>query len=474
MSIRNIHVFEDILATFKKPATLAPFSKESWTRLDDYKPISDGVGLKPQYSKYRVVVITPVKEITAYEVIDGSEFRDFENLNFAETSIRILITAGTYLHDLFPYRDQLVVVRERFPLQEVGETHDTRQPIDVQRFKAVLLDEASELVQADATRHTERSLGDQNLRMVRMQLINQVAEQLRMMSFGETFRNHPPFNIIRTKLTNYLVGKVKVSVPRPPVGIDIVPPDVTQVRGVTMIPPGTPVMHLPKYIQQHEGGVYNSGVGCYYQDRHIYVYPLYDLTRIDNCTRPLTILSVPKTEMTSVERTYQVEGRHLFILTTGDVRYEDPKLRRNLNEGNGRRYAKASNLFEGYDVKSNRGLYDRQKNSNEFLFEESRDGMQYSKILGDGFTDNHANARSAVAKQKGTYAQVLWENSDPYLVYPGMAVELLYVRDRAVVRVRGVVLSAEDQIEPVGTIAKVTRHKTNTALTLFLEQTERS
>jgi hypothetical protein len=119
-------------------------------------------------------------------------------------------------------------------------------------------------------------------------------------------------------------------------------------------------------------------------------------------------------------------------------------------------------------------VYDRQKNSNEFLFEESRDGMQYSKILGDGFTDNHANARSAVAKQKGTYAQVLWENSDPYLVYPGMAVELLYIRDRAVVRVRGVVLSAEDEIVPVGTIAKVTRHKTNTALTLFLEQTERS
>ena len=57
---------------------------------------------------------------------------------------------------------------------------------------------------------------------------------------------------------------------------------------------------------------------------------------------------------------------------------------------------------------------------------------------------------------------------------PGMGVELLYIRNGKVIRVRGVVLTAEDQIVPVGTIAKVTRHKTNTALTLFLEQTERN
>lgn len=474
MSIRDVHVFEDILATFQKPATLASFSKESWTRLDDYKPISDGQGLKPQHSKYRVTIITPVKEIRAFEVIDGSELRDFESSNFAQTSIRVLLTAGVYNHEIFPYRDRLVVVRERVPLQEIGETHDTRQPIDVQRFKAVLLDEASELMEADASRNTNPSLGDQNLRIVRMQLINQVAEQLRCMTFGETFRNHPPFNIIRTKLTNYILGKVKVSVPRPPVGIDIVEPDVKAVRPITIIPPSTPVMHLPRYIQENEGGLYNSGVGCYYQDRHLWVYPLYDLTRIDKCTRPLTILSVPKTEMTSVERTYQIEGRHLFVLAMGDVKYQDPKLRQNLNQGNGRRYTKASSLFDGYDVQNNRGTFDRKKNSNEFLFEESRDGMQYTTIHGGGFTDNHANARTPLARQKGTYAQVLWENSDPYLVYPGMGVELLYIRNGKVIRVRGVVLSAEDQIVPVGTIAKVTRHKTNTALTLFLEQTERN
>lgn len=473
MSIRNVQVFEDVLETFKRPATLAPFSKESWTRLDDYKEISDGIGLKPQYSKYRVVIVTPAKEIPVYEVIDGSEVRDFENNNFAETSIRVMLTNGTYDHDVYPFRDQLIVVRERVPLREVGETNDTRQPIDVQRFRAVLLDEASQLMEAAASRATERSVGDQTLRFVKMQLINQVAEQMRTMTFGDTFRNHPPYNIIRTILTNYIVSKVKVSVPRPPVGIDIVDADVTTVRPITFIPPNTPVMHLPKHIQNHEGGFYNSGVGCYYQDRHVFVFPLYDLTRIDRCTRPLTILSVPQTEMPSVERTYQIEGRHLFILTTGEVKYTDPKYRQNLNRGNGRRYTHADKLFEGlYENANNRGIADRKKNSNEFLFEESLDGQQYTTVQGDGFTTNHANVRAELAKQKGTYAQVLWENSDPYLVYPGMSVELLYIRSGAVVRVRGVVLRAHDEIVPVGTIGKLIRHKTNTALTLFLEQAE--
>ena len=112
----------------------------------------------------------------------------------------------------------------------------------------------------------------------------------------------------------------------------------------------------------------------------------------------------------------------------------------------------------------------RGANVSEFLSSSRPNGKNNVQISDQPITANPFAEYSKLSRREGSLLSLVWENSQPSAVFPGMMVKLLYLEEDEIKTTFGVMLKAHHYVSMVGEGMTSERHKTNSALSVFVQK----
>lgn len=429
-------------------------------------------GVKPVHATWGAQFHVNGQTYNALKVLSIDTVADYEG-NYSDVIIaELVVMPGTFWKRVYPYMDAVEVTLIKTPLQETGDSVDQNRALQSERYKAILHTTGGSpfLENTGMNEASEEALNITDLLTVTVELMSQALYQVNMITSGVTLRNCTVERALKAVLTKES-QRVQVDNQRLIKGVNMVPANNDKQRDHVHIPQGMPLAHIPAWIHEQCGGVYSAGFGYYLQNGYWYVYPMFDPARQNPQGTMLTIVNVPKNKMPSVERTYRQDGDNLTILSTGEVRFKDDSNIRQLNEGNGARWADADKIMTGFAiVEKNIATVSRGANNTEVVTKQRPDGLNNAPVSANAITANPFVEYSKLAKREGSVMGLMWQNSDPRLIAPGMIATILYLDDTQVKTVQGVILKAHHNTALQGEGLTQGRHMTNSSLSVFVKR----
>lgn len=429
-------------------------------------------GSKPVHYYLEAKLHSPAGIVDVIAVRDFTVKRDYLTKAFDIREITVQVNEGQYEKYIVPYKDQIEMTVSKIPLMESGKVVDVNNDKETYRYRAVLFNAKSSILEGNNPQlQDERVSQIAVVSDVRLQLMDLVVEQMRLITVGGIFRKVLTIDVIRTLLGKY---SRTVSLPETSytcLGVDIAPNHSETVREHVVVPHLTPLFDMPGYIHKRCGGVYAGGFGVYYQDNMWYVYPPFDVTRYDKTERTLTILNVPKNRMPQPERSYRITPTQIVALCTDDVKHIDKSEEMQLNQGNGVRFAHASSMFNGFGkTGGNKFKVERGKNISEFVYENRSTGVNILKESENRITDNSLYEYGNIAARTGSFLMITWEGSIAKFVYPGMPTRLMFLENGVVNQILGTVVDIQTYSVPVTKGFVEIRFMEKSVLTLFINR----
>lgn len=405
------------------------------------------------------------------KVLSINVFRNYEKNIGDEVILEAMIPLGLYSKIIYPNRNILEITLTRNPLSEVTNVVLVNNKVETERYKAVLI--LNGLVSTEGTekgKMSRESLDLQNIVNIKFQLFNKSLETLRLITIGGIFRKINAESVIRAVLTNESL-RIKINGKNAIDSVDIIKTNNEEIKEHIVIPQGTKLISIPTFIQEKCGGVYSSGIGTYLQHKTWYVYPLYDTTKLNKALRTLTIIKVPMHRYSGIERTYREEDGSVFILATSESIFTDDASTAFMDDGNGVRLADA-NKFMGNEaiVGNNKAFMNRGTLNSEYIIKQKDDNFNNVQLSKTDITSNPYNDYSALTSKDGGLFQLLWENSNPGLLFPGMKVKILYLDDRDIIELHGVLLATQGYTQLAGVGLTINRHITTTQLSVIVNK----
>lgn len=433
-------------------------------------------GPKPVHYSWRLTVIVNNKKFDAMKVTSVVLRREYDNQYGDEIMVEVMFDAATFYKVVVPNRENLQVVIFREPLFETNAKLDLTKDIDAQPLRATLLNDQNLEMEYNRSQITsDRELNLMNIVTVKMALVDPALEKLRMMTFEGIYRNTTTWELIRHILTvasrevtddeNFRIR-----------GVDVYTPSNQEKKRNIIIPNGMRLTDVPYYLHQNVAGVYNSGFGYFLQRKKWWVYPLFDLDRFKSSEKGLTLIKIPFLQLPETDRTYRIlpnplVPRQIIALVTEDTRAVDDGEYIELNYGNGIRFADADQMFEKFAVtKDNKTVIERKKNINEYLVEPRSTKLNNVQRSPRPITSNTFFEASRMARRKGMFLSGQWDRSDPGLIWPGMPVRYLFMKNDKVFECYGVVQALEHYWRLAQPGFTVRRHICTTAFKLFLSR----
>lgn len=410
------------------------------------------------------------KTFDAMKVVSIREYRDYEADHAPEFHLEVMIDAAVYYNQILPYKQNLIITLRQTPTTELSGNAAPGMSARYQRYRGISKDN----VDPKTLSNTQTATGDNATALstpgkFTFQLMDFAFEQLRQFQTGGIYRLARLDELIRTMLGGQSMS-LKLDYDVAVKGVDIVKIDNTQPQDPVVIPQGTRLVDLADYLQA-EYGIYNNDLGVFYQSPYWYIYPLFDTTRFDTNSRNLTIANIPKYKFPGTERTYKQVNGQVYVLATGDTKMLDMSEAQQMNFGNGARFAKASQIAEGFaSTSKGRATATRALNNNEVLTTQRDTGLNFAPVSGK-ITDNSYVELSKVAARNGKIVQVTWENSNFDLLYPGMPVHFMYpTANEEIADLYGTVLKIENHVMLKGGMFTSEAYVQYTVITCFLAQ----
>lgn len=418
---------------------------------------------------YEARVVVGDQYFMCYKVISIDLLRDY-GVAYADKLIaEVSLPEGTFLHDILPYKQdlKLQLIRHRlntFSKQVAGA------PIEVKTYRATLIqtdspETASNNPAAKVNKEAQNLLA---IRTVSMQLQDIVMEQLRLIRMGTVVRQSTPLDAIQALV---LAGSRSINVDQESMikGITAIEADNQTVQDHLIFDHRNLMIDIPDIVQNEICGVYSSGLGFYLQNSMWYLWPLYNFDRFDRSAKTLTIILVPENKLNSIEKTYRVTANQVVVLITGGTKHFDDTEAKLLNEGNGLRFSDASRLIEGFGtVSGNRVVANRTHNGSEFVGVQRPSNLNH--VVSVDSSANLYKQTSRLAARKGSKMLVNWQNSNPDLITPSMACQVIFERNGMPVTLRACIMGAHTYISSPDGGMSSRRHLTNTALSLFVDK----
>jgi len=436
----------------------------------------DQKGLPSVYS-WKAEFLANKKKIVPFKVVSIEFFRDFRGAYGDEIILECMIPAGDFVYDIYPYRQDLLVSLKKEGRERSSDVATASPDIEAQELRATLMDDYSVTVEGLLNvAHSKQALNTVDILTVKFQLIDKALEQVRLHTVGGLFRDVKVSDVLNYILTS-VSTELELDETNVIKGVEMVESPNQDTYKQIIVPHGTRFPDLPPFLHKKVGGLYPTGMGLYLYRQHWYVYPLYDLTRFDQTTKTLTLINVPTNQLPGVERTFRTTANQVIALVTGDVKHKDRTEAAMLNQGNGVRYLDARRVIDGFADTSkgeNKAVVMRAENNNEFVTDERATGLNNVQFSKSGVTANKFAEMSKLASRAGAELQCLWENSEIGLIYPGMPVKYMYIKDDTIHELKGVVLGAQDYVQTYGKGITESRHRTDTALHLFVSREQQT
>lgn len=414
------------------------------------------------------------KEFEAIQFIDLDFKKDYVNNFSDEIMLRLLIPYGLWGKVIYPNRTKLEITLIRKPLEEVSDEVDSEKKIESLRFTAVPLITDSLPIPTGKEINT-LSLAEMdrvNVFAIDFQLFDKSIERLRLVTVGGIFRRVSASDVIKSVLATES-SKVKIQTGKTFEGVDIIEPDNKEKREHVLVPYGTKLHDIAELMQHKVGGVYSTGINCYFHNKFWFVYPLFNTARLDKAKKTAVIMKVPKTRYTGIERTYRQDGDTLYILGTSQSDFTDDAGTNFMQDGNAVRFADSRRFLRDIIKKGdNKAKISRKKVNHEFAFQKNKedvreDELQNIQLSNARINSNPFSERSSLSSKYGAFYIFEWENAEPSLLFPGMMIKIHFLDKDVMKELHGVLLFAHSSIQMKGRGLTSNRHITSVSMTIF-------
>lgn len=365
---------------------------------------------------------------------------DFVNQIGDVLRIEFKLGLGEYVKRLYPRRNNLEFTLTKIPLKEGFSGKKKNEDTVVIRYKAVFNPSmnppvgGSDLEQVDI-----EDLNKLDIVTVRLELLHRSLEPLRIKTEEGTFQNTTVKALTQGLL---MKGANEVLVDGKPAleAIDIIEPENTGNNSLVIIPHGTRYMSVPSSIQQNIG-IYNFGIGTFFQVyrklKTLFVYPLYNHDRFDQDCYKAIFYSVPQNKLPMLDKSFIEEGKVLKVACTAQKLYSDSADIDMANGGSGLRSADARAFMKKPVLITDKGAVgDRARLNNELIHSERDDGLNYAPVLRNGPTSNMLFERSKVITMAQGQIDLIWENGNADLLYPGMPCKYVFLNQGKVIELK--------------------------------------
>lgn len=390
-------------------------------------------------------------------------------------TIEILMPHGDFVYDLLPHKDNLLVEVSWIPLTVTGSEYDTSARIVTKRFRGIINAKGMQdpnLTNKTATANTRESLNHVSALPVQIQLIDESVYLLYMTSTGTTFRRVTPMQALLNVYSRY-VGLLGDAEDTRITAIEYREGHTQEIRNQINIPDGTPFKDVHTILQDHEGGIYTTGIGRYIQNQILYVYPLFNTEDYRNNTKILNVINVPNERFTGAETTYLDSDTQLTILATGDASTVDKSLADNLQHGNALRFTDARTILTTNGItEDNRLLVDRATNLSEVSLAELGTGVNNTKWSTQRVTSNPFRQYTELARRRGVQLTLEWTKGSVDLLVPGMPVKYRTIADDLVKVYYGVLLGVTENRIPSNKGIVNTRFEGIVTMSIFINRME--
>lgn len=396
--------------------------------------------------------------------------RDYERGYADIRTLSFMMLLGTYTFDVIPYRNDVQVDVTYVPVGENGGGQRSNARAITRRFKALVMDPSDAAMSTNvSTQATRDQLDNQPPKQVELQLVEECVYDLAMRSIGATYRDMTAHEVLMRVLNDtlsYMDAKDEKRI----LSVNTIGTPNTEKRKQIPIRHGKKVGEVATLLQEKEGGVFSAGLGCYLQNQHWYVYPLYDTSHASKQNRSVTIYCVPGDRFDGSERTYRETENRLVILASGDAASLTTTANNNVQSGNGVRFLDARSLLNGFAVNNgNRLLVDKASHLFEMAAKQITDGVNNIQWSGKGISSNPFVHYSALARMNGQIVTVQWRHGDAELLNPGDLVDFYAIAEGKINRYKGVLLGTQESRQAAEPGLVVTRHHGVVSLKLFVE-----
>lgn len=422
-------------------------------------------GTKPVHFKWKAELIIDNEVIPVLKVDTLERNSDFVNLYSDIIHLQILVPQSVLINLIQPARNNLKI---RLAKEQNNRTGDSTKAVETysQVFDAHLITTQSPTVKVRSGKSTGDGLDDlSQLATVELQLTDVELTEYRLVEVSGVYRNIRTDNLLRAMMSHPLAQRKQRRI-----GVDMVPGNNDRIYYQILLPNGIKLIELPMWLQENYG-IYSSKIGYYLYQGFWYVYPLLDYTRFDKVKRNLTILKVPPDEMVGNDNSYVEQGDNLFVFATGDTKHTDNSEHILNNVGNGIRYVQTSNIVDQFrNHERGSSKITAGQNRREVILEKRPKGINLYKNADGLFTDNPWQELSTLTSGLAATIGVVWEYSNPELLYPGMPVKFLYKRNNKVVRIYGTLVGI-DSITTTRQLATTdNRYVTSSSLVIHVER----
>lgn len=453
-----------------------PEEKTIW---NDVKKVSSNITTPSEILNYIAILHTTTDDLRVTKIISMDIAKDYVNKIGDEIVIKFLLPYGDYINKLYPKRHnlELTVITSRHT--STGYTDSITDKASSERYKAVFI-ESSNINDSLKFANTidNFTLNNREPAEVTLQLINRTLEPLRVKTTQGIFNDVTREDLIRAILGGETY-KVKIDGKPGLDALDIYQLDNREKIKQIILPYNILVTAIPSYLQEKHTGLYNAGVGNYFQrynkKRTWFVYPLFDITRIDNDTgKKALIYGSSSIRFSGLRTTYMEEAGNLLILTSGEQKYADDGESSQMDGGVGFRQTNADLMMDKpVQMHQDGPIGIKNRLNTEVTLKKREDNLNFAPVSSRAISVNNIAEYSRQLINNGARIDLVWNNSNHDLIYPGMPCKYIYSDGEDTKEIKGVILNAHTMISTgnrSGVKVTDTSYTSVTMLTLFVEK----
>lgn len=419
-------------------------SFESSTLWPAIKEIVAKGGSKILYD-YKGRISTQSEDIPVWDMNAIEYYRDYLNDIGEAVRVTFKVGLGDYVKRIYPYRNNMEFTIKKTPLEEGGSSRAKDQEAQSMRYKVIFNTAKNpEVTASEIETYDYNSLNAADMVELNLELVDRSLEPLRIKTTGGVFQNVTLENVIRTVLGS---ESAKVLVDGKPAcsSVELVKPDNSEIVPHVVLPHGKiKIANVPTFLQINVGGVYNRGLGTYFQyykkKKSWFVYPTYDTIRFNQGGPKAIFYAVPQERLPQLDKSYWEDGDLLKIIVTAQRMYKDSAEINLMNSGSGYRMPDARSFMKKpVKITSSGPMASRGELNHEVAFKEREDGLNFAPVA-DSPGSNPFLQRSMVAANTLARVDLVWENGDPDLIFPGMPCKYTYLSDGKVLSLTGTIL----------------------------------
>ena len=346
--------------------------------------------------------------------------------------VTVKLPLGTMIIDILPYIHNLELT-----IISTGSFEEET------RYKAIFPKSKQFYYQVESlTRKGKEELDLMDYPTVTFQIVPLYVEVLRLPKVGGVFKGNTREEVVTSVLGAVAKDNKTRSVTSLDI-LDIYPFDNKEVIDQMIIPSNTPYMGLVDFIHRQERGIYLNGCNAYAQvykgKNSLFVYPPFNYSKSGTDKHKLSLYELPSGALSDITETYYTEGNVTKVLVT------KPKDDYDINEGSDTNTSVGlvvtnTDLLESNPVTPTASGLKVVNNTTQFVHVHKEDGVDNINVSSNPVTSNVYREISDRSPHIGRRIDVVWNNANPSLIYPGMNIVYHLEKNSEIERLEGVII----------------------------------